>query len=131
LWGITGFESAANLEVTDCGCCIYLDCQDGCAANALHCGVAQRLDMALNDIELQRVFVAWGRLSVPVKSAILALVESQRMMRSGGLRFRLTALRATGYLMSLFLMKRSLAIAQPLQQITCIESGSQNLILAN
>jgi hypothetical protein len=71
----TGFESAANSDATDCGCCIYLDCQDGCAANALHPEFLKCLEVALNDAELQKVIVAWEQLPDAIRKAVSKMIE--------------------------------------------------------
>jgi len=69
-----GFEPAANPEVTDCGCCIYLDCQDACAANALHPEFLKCLELALYDADLQLVIAGWKLLSDPVRKAVVTLI---------------------------------------------------------
>jgi hypothetical protein len=77
VWGIAVFESAANSEVIDNCCCIYVNCQKGCAANALHPEFLGCLEMALTDADLQRVLAAWEHLPEAIRRAILALTTKQ------------------------------------------------------
>jgi hypothetical protein len=65
-----GFEPAQNSDVTDCGCCIYLDCHEGCAANALHPEFLESLQLALNDADLRRVISVWEGLDDTARRAI-------------------------------------------------------------
>ena len=73
----TGFESAVNSEGTDCGCCIYLDCQEGCAANALHPEFLESLQLARIDADLQRVISVWERLEDTARRAINTYAQSR------------------------------------------------------
>ena len=72
------FEPAANSEVNDNTCCIYVNCQEGCVSNALHPEFLRCLDVALRDADLQNMIAAWERLPDGIRKAILALIGSQQ-----------------------------------------------------
>jgi hypothetical protein len=57
----TGFETAQNPALNDNGCCIYVNCRDGCAANALHPEFLKCLELAFADGDLQKVIFAWDK----------------------------------------------------------------------
>lgn len=48
------------------------------AANALQTGRLKWLEMALNDIDLQQVILAWYTLPVSIRAAIALLVSAAR-----------------------------------------------------
>jgi hypothetical protein len=73
----TGFESASNSEVNDNRCCIYVNCEDGCAANALHPEFLKCLEMALNDAEFLKVIGSWSQLPDAIRTAIIGLAGAK------------------------------------------------------
>lgn len=75
--GATGFEPEPDFLSSDCAACGYADCDMCRAANALHSGRFQWLELALNDADLQRLIAAWATLSDPIRKAVNALVTSQ------------------------------------------------------
>jgi hypothetical protein len=52
---VTGLEPAINSAANDNGCCVYVNCQECCAAKALHPQFFKCLETALNDAHLQTV----------------------------------------------------------------------------
>lgn len=55
----------------------YVNYETRRAANALHAGDSNWLDLALIDADLQCVILAWRGLSGPIRRAVVVLVRSQ------------------------------------------------------
>jgi hypothetical protein len=73
---VTGLEPASNSEVNDNACFIYVNCQEGCAANALHSDFLKCLEVALHDTDLQNIIGAWERLPNEIRKAIAVLIKA-------------------------------------------------------
>ena len=72
-----GFEPGADFAPSNCNSPTCVDCEMRRAANALHSGCFQWLEVALKDTDLQRVIAAWRDMPAPIRSAVLALVEER------------------------------------------------------
>ena len=72
-----GIEPTSDSDASykTAGSCVT--CLGTFAANALHAGGSSCLWMERVDAELQRVIEAWPSISMPIKAAILALINSQ------------------------------------------------------
>jgi len=73
---MAGIEPALDFDATGippCGCVIWEQCR---AANALHSGRPEWLEMALDDTDLQRVVEAWADLPESMRKAIAFLVTN-------------------------------------------------------
>jgi hypothetical protein len=77
----TGFETASNSEVNDNTCCIYVNCQKGCAANALHSDFLKSLEVALKDTDLQNILGSWERLPNEIRNAIVVLIKANEIKK--------------------------------------------------
>jgi hypothetical protein len=75
--GGTGLEPATNSEVNDNGCCIYVNCQEGCAANALHPEFLKCLEVALIDADLLTVIGAWKGLPEEIRKTVMLLAKAK------------------------------------------------------
>lgn len=59
-----------------CGCEI---CENRRAANALHAGDSNRLDVASIDVDLRQIVASWGTLPNAIRRAMTALARSQEL----------------------------------------------------
>jgi hypothetical protein len=71
----SGFEPAPNPQLSDDVCCIYVNCQEGCAASALHPEFLKWLDVALDDTDLRILIKRWPQLSKEIRKAIALITD--------------------------------------------------------
>lgn len=74
---VSGFEPGPTSDVNDQACCIYVRCEECCAANALQLGFLNWLETPLNDVDLQKLISALKTLPDMIRTAVLTLVELQ------------------------------------------------------
>jgi hypothetical protein len=72
-----GIEPPRETDATDVCNCVCENLADPCAANALHSCGSNCHNLSLFDAELQLVILAWNRLPMPIRNAIMGLVHSQ------------------------------------------------------
>jgi hypothetical protein len=76
--GATGFEPGVDFDASAYDTCDCEFCQGYRAANALHSGHSNCLDVASLDADLRRVIAAWARLPEAIRNAVVALAASQK-----------------------------------------------------
>jgi|HubBroStandDraft_6_1064221.scaffolds.fasta_scaffold99499_2 hypothetical protein len=72
-----GIEPGCHFNGTASGCFLCENREHPSAARALHAGGLNCHFLSSLDADLQRVVAAWDELSEPIKSAVLAFVDSQ------------------------------------------------------
>ncbi len=73
-----GIEPASDFDGTAETPCDCVKCKDARAAQALHLGRSNWLDLSSIDADLLTVVLAWEKISEPIRKAIVSLVESSR-----------------------------------------------------
>ena len=76
--GATGFEPVSDFDATSTGACACEFCQGYRAAQALHSGRSNRLDVASLDPDLQRVIAGWDAQPEAIRQEIGALVGAEK-----------------------------------------------------